>query len=104
VLSEAYKWTWMVSLYDLMIFADLIESEADFKEYLQNRLALYERNDIEFHDEIDILGYFFENLFPLKAEKENEKFFMLSYKDDIETYYRRRDVGMPRMLKPKRKR
>ena len=104
VLSAAYKWTWIVSLYDLMIFADLIESEADFKEYLQNRLGLYERNDIEFHDEIDILGYFFENLFPLKAEKENEKIFMLSYKDDIETYYTRKNVGMPRMIKPKRKR
>lgn len=103
VLSAAYKWTWIVSLYDLMIFADLIESEADFKEYLQNRLGLYERNDIEFHDEIDILGYFFENLFPLKAEKENEKIFMLSYKDDIETYYTRKDVGMPNIIKPKRK-
>lgn len=104
VLSAAYKWTWIVSLYDLMIFADLIESEADFKEYLQNRLGLYERNDIEFHDEIDILGYFFENMFPLKAEKENERIMMLSYKDEIETYYTRKGVGMPAVQKPKRKR
>jgi len=103
VLSAAYKWTWIVSLYDLMIFSEMIESEADFKEYLQNRLGLYERNDIEFHDEIDILGYFFENLFPLKAEKENEKIMMLSYKDDIETYYTRIGVGMPGVKKPKRK-
>ena len=103
VLSAVYKWTWIVSLYDLMIFADLIESEADFKEYLQNRLGLYERNDIEFHDEIDILGYFFENLFPLKAEKENEKIFMLSYKEDIESYYTKKDIGMPGVIKPKRK-
>jgi len=86
-----------------MIFSEMIESEADFKEYLQNRLGLYERNDIEFHDEIDILGYFFENLFPLKAEKENEKIMMLSYKDDIETYYTRIGVGMPGVKKPKRK-
>ena len=104
VLSAAYKWTWIVSLYDLMIFADLIESEADFKEYLQNRLGLYERNDIEFHDEIDILGYFFENKFPLKEEKENERIMMLSYKDEIETYYTRTGVGMPAVQKPKRKR
>lgn len=103
VLSAAYKWTWIVSLYDLMIFSDLIESEADFKEYLQNRLGLYERNDIEFHDEIDILGFFFENLFPLKPEKENERIMMLSYKDDIETYYTRTGVGMPGVKKPKRK-
>ena len=104
VLSAAYKWTWIVSLYDLMIFSDMIESEADFKEYLQNRLGLYERNDIEFHDEIDILGFFFENLFPLKLEKENEKIMMLSYKDDIETYYTRIGVGMLGTIKPKRKR
>jgi hypothetical protein len=103
VLSAAYKWTWIVSLYDLMIFSDLIESEADFTEYLQNRLVLYERNDIEFHDEIDILGFFFENLFPLKPEKENERIMMLSYKDDIETYYTRAGVGMPGVKKPKRK-
>jgi len=103
VLSPAYKWTWIVSLFDLMVFTDLIENENDFKEYLQNRLGLYERNDIEFHDEIDILGYFFENKFPLVAEKENEKIFMLSYKDDIETYYIRNDIGMPGVIKPKRK-
>lgn len=103
VLSAAYKWTWIVSLHDLMIFADMIESEVDFKEYLQNRLGLYERNDIEFNDEIDILGYFFENLFPLKAEKENEIIMMLSYKDGIDTYYTRTGVGMLGVIKPKRK-
>ena len=104
VLSAAYKWTWIVSLYDLMIFSEMIESEADFQEYLQNRLGLYERNDIEFHDEIDILGYFFENLFPLKEEKENERIMMLSYKDDIERYYIKAGVGIPGVIKPKRKR
>jgi hypothetical protein len=104
VLSEVYKWTWIVSLYDLMVFSDLIESEEDFKEYLHHRLGLYERNDIEFHDEIDILGYFFENKFPLHTEKEDERVLMISYKDEIETYYTRKDVGMPNVVKPKRKR
>lgn len=103
VLSTDYKWTWIVSLFDLMIFADLIETEDDFNEYLKNRLGLYERNDIEFHDEIDILGFFFDNKFPLPAEKENEKIFMISFKDDIDTYYTRKDVGMPGTIKPKRK-
>lgn len=76
VLSSVYKWTWIVSLYDLMIFSDLIENENDFKEYIDNRLGLYERNDVEFQDEIDILGFFFENKFPLAVEKENEKVFI----------------------------
>jgi hypothetical protein len=103
VLSPDYRWTWIVSLYDLMIFSDLIESESDFKEYLKYRMELYERNDVEFHDEIDILGYFFENLFPLKAEKENERIMIISYKDNIDTYYTRTGAGMPGVIKPKRK-
>jgi len=51
-----------------MVFADLIESEDDFKEYIDYRIDLYERNNIEFHDEIDILGFFMEGNFPLKEE------------------------------------
>ncbi len=103
VLSDAYKWTWIVSIFDLMIFADLIENEDDFKEYLQNRLGLYERNDIEFIDEIDILGFFFENKFPLPPEKDNEKILMISYDDEIESYYNRKNAGIPGVIKPKRK-
>lgn len=79
VLSSVYKWTWIVSLYDLMIFSDLIENENDFKTYIDNRLGLYERNDVEFQDEIDILGFFFENKFPLGIENENEKIFIHSF-------------------------
>lgn len=104
VLSDTYKWTWIVSFFDLMIFADLIESEDDFKEYLKNRLALYERSDVEFNDEIDILGFFLDNGFPLGKEKENEKIFMFSYMKDIDKYYTRRGVGFPAEVKPKRKR
>jgi hypothetical protein len=103
VLSTDYKWTWIVSLYDLMIFADLIEGEDDFLEYLNNRLGLYERSDIQFSDEIDILGYYFDGNFPLPPEKENELITMIGYKDDIDTYYTRKDVGMPGGTKPKKK-
>ena len=103
ILSPDYKWTWIVSLYDLMVFADLIQSEEDFNDYLTNRFQLYERDDVEFTDELDILGFFFEGLFPLKEKKEDEHIMMLSYKDDIETYYTRIGVGMPGVIKPKRK-
>ena len=103
VLSPDFKWTWIVSLYDLMIFADLIQSEADFKEYLTNRISLYDRNDIEFKDEIDILGFYFEGNFPLTEEKENEMLSIINYKDDIEAYYTRIGVGMPGAIKPTKK-
>lgn len=104
VLSSVYKWTWIVSLYDLMVFSDLIENENDFKDYIENRFALYERNDVEFHDEIDILGFFFENKFPLSFEKDNEKIYIHSYRDDIENYYTKKDVGMSGITKPIKRR
>ncbi len=103
VLSPDFKWTWIVSLYDLMIFADLIQSETEFKEYLSHRIALYDRNDVEFSDEIDILGFYFENNFPMGQEKQNEMLHIVNYKDEIETYYTRTGVGMPGTIKPKKK-
>lgn len=102
ILSPDFKWTWIVSLYDLMVFADLIENESDFKEYLINRLDLYERNDIEFQDEIDILGFFMKGHFPLGEEEKNKVNFIINFRDKIEEYYRRKGVGMPMVAKPKR--
>jgi hypothetical protein len=104
VLSSDYKWTWIVSLYDLMIFSDLMENENDFKEYINYRLGLYEREDVEFQDEIDILGFYFQNKFPLPKPKENEKIFITSYRDEIEEYYTKKDVGMAGIVKPTKSR
>lgn len=103
VLSSDFKWTWVVSLYDLMIISDLIESESDFQEYLENRISLYERNDIEFSDEIDILGFFFDGNFPLADEKKNEMVHIFGYKDQIDDYYTKVGVGMPNAQKPSKK-
>ena len=38
-------------MYDLMVFADLMESESDFKEYIHHRIGMYERDDFVFEDE-----------------------------------------------------
>lgn len=103
ILNKDFKWSWIISLYDLMIFADLIENEADFKEYLNYRIALYDRNDIEFHDEIDILGFYFGGNFPLPEEKENELIMIMSFKDDIETYYNSVEPGADDSKKPRKK-
>ncbi|MCR5862382.1 hypothetical protein LRS05_09585 [Flavobacterium sp. J372] len=103
VLSDSYKWTWIISLYDLMIFSDLIDTEDDFKKYLDNRIALYERDDIEFEDEIDILGYLFENNFRLPEKNNEEKIFIKSYRDEIDKYYNKKDVGMCGLQKPAKK-
>lgn len=103
VLSPDFKWTWVVSLYDLMIFVDLIQSEAEFKEYLTHRMALYDRNDIQFVDEIDILGFYLENKFPLGQEKKNELIQFVNFKDKIDAYYTQAAVGISGVIKPKKK-
>lgn len=96
VLSEDFKWAWIVSVFDLVVFADIIENEDDFKEYLQNRIALYDRTNVEFSDEIDILGYFLDGNFPMKESKPNE-FILFSHdwKQDITEYYRKSLFGIP---------
>lgn len=86
-----------------MIFVDLIENENDFKEYLNYRIGLYDRNDIEFSDEIDILGFYLNGKFPLDKEKENEIIFILDYMEEIDKYYTKTSVGIPGIKKPKKK-
>ncbi|WP_337044963.1 hypothetical protein [Emticicia sp. 17c] len=103
VLSSDFQWTWIVSLYDLMVFSDLIQNENEFKEYLTNRMELYDRNDIEFSDEIDILGYYLENNFPLRQEKENEIYRIVNFKEEIDSYYTGTELGIPAVNKPKKK-
>ncbi|WP_426474237.1 hypothetical protein [Chryseobacterium balustinum] len=102
VLSPDYKWTWIVSLYDLMVFRDLIDSEEDFVEYISHRINLYERNDVEFQDEIDILGFFLEGKFPINIETTVDKVNIISYRDDIDDYYTKTGVGIL-SKKPQRK-
>ena len=104
VLNTAYKWAWTVSLYDLMIFSELIENEADFIEYLNYRLSLYERSDYEFADEIDILGFFLDNNFPLPPEKENEKKLVMPFRATIDEYYAGKVLNIKNTIKPIRKR
>lgn len=103
VLNDEYKWVWIISLFDLMIFADLIDNEQNFVDYLENRLSLYERNDISFSDEIDILGFFLGGHFPLPAIENEKVLTMTGFGEEIDNYYTRTGVGMPYVEKPKKK-
>lgn len=104
LLNSDYKWTWIVSLYDLMVFSDIIESEQDFLDYLNYRIDLYDRSDITFLDEIDILGFFLEGNFPLKPSKEDENNIITGYSKIIDDYYTKLNLSPESPLKPKRKR
>jgi len=102
ILSPEYKWAWIVSLHDLMIFSELIENETDFIEYLTNRIALYERDDVEFSDEIDILGFFLKGHFPLGKEKKDQTINVVNFKNDIDKYFNQISLGILDVEKPKK--
>lgn len=100
ILSEDYKWSWIVSLYDLMIFADIMPDETTFKEYLNNRIPIYDREDISFSDEIDILGYQMDGQFPLKPENDKEHLQIVGFKGDIDRYFEEVGMMVPNPKKP----
>lgn len=57
MLVDDYRDTWIVSLFDLMVFSDFIESEDELMEYLDIHKIIYS-NHSTFFDEIDLLNGF----------------------------------------------
>lgn len=57
MMKEEYRDTWIVSLFDLMIFADFIETEEEFTAYLDMHKTIYS-NHSQYFDEIDLLNGF----------------------------------------------
>lgn len=102
ILKEEYKWAWIVSIFDLMVFTDLINGETEFNEYLNYRLSMYDRNDITFMDEIEILGFYLKGNFPLLAEDKRKQIMMTGFIEDIDDYYTKNGVGMIEIAKPKK--
>jgi len=104
IIDEWYTDTWIVSIYDLMVFADLIESQEDFNEYLDFRLMLNSQDNVKFYDEIDILGFYLKGNFPLNLDisQEDTLFKIMGFKDDIDEYYNKVSLGIPGANKPKK--
>jgi hypothetical protein len=102
IVDQTFADTWIVSIYDLMVFRDLIASEAEFTDYIHNRMSLYQREDIVFLDEIDVLGFYFDGGFPLPAPKADQVITMTGYDKEITEYYSQKDMGLP-VQKPVRR-
>lgn len=60
LMEERFRDTWVVSLFDLMVVADFVESEEEFLSYLDMR-KIINTNHSTFHDELDLLGQFLNN-------------------------------------------
>lgn len=57
LMEERFRDTWVVSLFDLMVVSDFVESEDEFLSYLDMR-KIINTNHSTFHDELDLLGQF----------------------------------------------
>lgn len=99
VIDKNVDFAWTCSIFDLIIFSEIIENESDFIEYLEKRIPLYQRPEMSISDEIDLLGYFLEEGLQFDEEllKGVTNFKLNKYSSDIDDYYER---GQP---KPKRK-
>lgn len=85
LMEERFRDTWVVSLFDLMVVADFVESEDEFLSYLDMR-KIINTNHSTFHDELDLLGQFLnENL----ADKviANKPMMIIGGSSDIDKEY-----------------
>lgn len=57
LMEDSYRDTWIVSLFDLMVCSEFIESEEEFIDYLELHKELYTNHCI-FNDELDVLNGF----------------------------------------------
>ena len=94
---------WIINIYDLMIFAEIIESEEDFTDYLKLRLDLNSWKEFSTGDEINLLGHFLSDQLNFeKRHKKLDKFMLNSYLQEIDAYFYDRQSGLPGK-KPKRR-
>lgn len=99
IIESGVDFAWTCSIFDLIVFSELIDSEKDFIDYLDKRIPLYQRPELNFHDEIDILGYFFEHDLEFDEEliKNLTSFQLNKYSAEIDEYFEKAGE------KPKRK-
>lgn len=107
IIDKNVGFAWSVNIYDLMVFAEILDDEVDFKEYLKTRIELYSRENIHIEDEVSLLGYFLHEgniLFDNPKIKKLDSFKINSnYSSDIDAYLMREQTGAT-PIKPKKKR
>lgn len=85
LMEERFRNTWAVSLFDLMVVADFVESEDEFLSYLDMRKIINTNHSI-FYDELDLLGQFLNKNLANKV-KPNKSMTIIGGSDDIDEEY-----------------
>ncbi|GAH87145.1 unnamed protein product, partial [marine sediment metagenome] len=81
---------WILSVYDLMILCDWLETPEEFLDYLNHRIENEKKGEIYSSDEVDYLGYYlaFGNLKqPVIEKKSNFPIYITGFSIDIDRYY-----------------
>ncbi|ADV47561.1 hypothetical protein Celal_0211 [Cellulophaga algicola DSM 14237] len=91
IVKPDVEFAWNCSLFDLMIFSDILENEDDFIEYLEQRIPLFTSEKIRVNDEIDLLGYFLENgkLVDEKLLKKVDDYSLNKTSQEIDEYFQK---------------
>ena len=80
---------WNCSLFDFMIFSEILETEDDFIDYLEKRIPLLSDSRINVNDEIDLLGYYIENneLIDHELLEKSTTYTFSKASQDIDEYF-----------------
>lgn len=91
IVKPEVDFAWNCSLFDLMIFSDILESEDDFIDYLTQRIPLFINPKINVNDEIDLLGFFLENekLVDEKLLKKVDNYTLNKTSQEIDEYFQK---------------
>lgn len=85
LIEDRYRDTWMVSLFDLMVVSDFLESEDEFLSYLDMH-KLINTNHSVFFDELDVLGQFLNDDLSNKV-KPNTPLRIIGGANNIDSEY-----------------
>jgi hypothetical protein len=103
VISGSTDYAWITHIYDLLIFAAIIEGRRDFNDFLDKRLPLNAWKGFQTHDEINLLAHFLDEELEFPAEKRKLDTFTLgNYLSDINRYFYDVQIGR-HSAKPSRK-
>lgn len=84
------QYSWMVSLYDLMVIADLIEIPAMFPHYVSRRERAAKLGVLIAHDELDVFGFYLKEGLYLEdfgSDPQRTKLQLASYTTSMDDYY-----------------
>ncbi len=91
IIERNVDFAWTCSIFDLMVFSELLEDETDFIDYLKKRVPLYQRPELDFQDELDLLGHFLEDdlNFDENLIAKLKTFRLNKYSIDIDDYFQK---------------